>query len=575
MRPIVMRSTMVFVVDADGSAGTQERCQRVLIFLALLLCLASSLTFGAKAMNDGQVVESFLPSPGSHPKKRLRKGPRPAVIIAAVLVSVLVLGTLAGILCWYFTDPSNGHFPEGRVGNTVQTYSGHLTLSNIQYTSQLERPETTEFQQIARELEQIINASCRKVPELSSFFVTSRVFDYSDGPDLKVYYYAQFEIPPENQDVLPKFREDALTGSLRQTVQQVRRSQLLTDVTITAVTSSLANSKLVMNPEERACYHTFHAKDTDMTFTSPGYNKDGYPNNIHCQWILRATRDHVIYLEFLDFNTDDDCGNDFVMVHDSLSPAEDDVITKKCGKRPSTNHLSVISSGNVMLVTLLSDENESFKGFSANFSQREKLKECGGTLTKLAGNISTPYYPTFYPPNIDCTWTIKVPSQLKIRLRFEMIRMEEPGVRHGDCIKDYLEVDGERYCGDHSLITLRIERSEVDVRFHSDESHTDKGFTGFYQAYDPSNPCPGEFACKSGLCISSSLRCDGWNDCGDLSDELQCECEADQFTCANGMCKPKLWMCDRVNDCGDYSDEKACGKGEWGEAGRGAERRRV
>ncbi|XP_078064763.1 suppressor of tumorigenicity 14 protein homolog, partial [Mustelus asterias] len=298
------------------------------------------------------------------------------------------------------------------------------------------------------------------------------------------------------------------------------------------------------------CYHMFHAKDTDVTFTSPGFNKNGYPNNIHCQWVLRAAPQHVIFLEFLDFNTDDDCGNDFVMVHDSLSPAEDDVITKKCGKRPSSKHLSVISSGSVMLVTLLSDENNRFKGFSANFSQRPKLQECKGTLTQLSGNFSSPYYPTFYPPNIDCTWTIQVPSHLKIRIRFEMIRMEEPGVRSGECIKDYLDIDGRRYCGDHSILTQLIERPEVVIHFHSDESHTDKGFIGFYKAFDPRNPCPGEYACKSGLCVSLALRCDGWNDCGDMSDELQCDCEADQFSCANGVCKPKLWMCDRVNDCG-------------------------
>lgn len=34
--------------------------------------------------------------------------------------------------------------------------------------------------------------------------------------------------------------------------------------------------------------------------------------------------------------------------------------------------------------------------------------------------------------------------------------------------------------------------------------------------------CPNQFACASGICISKDLKCDGWNDCGDMSDEVKC-----------------------------------------------------
>lgn len=34
--------------------------------------------------------------------------------------------------------------------------------------------------------------------------------------------------------------------------------------------------------------------------------------------------------------------------------------------------------------------------------------------------------------------------------------------------------------------------------------------------------CPNKFACNSGICISKDLKCDGWNDCGDMSDEMKC-----------------------------------------------------
>jgi len=40
---------------------------------------------------------------------------------------------------------------------------------------------------------------------------------------------------------------------------------------------------------------------------------------------------------------------------------------------------------------------------------------------------------------------------------------------------------------------------------------------------DPGVRCPtGQFACRNGNCLDSSLRCDGHSDCGDASDETNC-----------------------------------------------------
>ncbi|XP_047534155.1 sortilin-related receptor-like isoform X1 [Vanessa atalanta] len=107
-----------------------------------------------------------------------------------------------------------------------------------------------------------------------------------------------------------------------------------------------------------------------------------------------------------------------------------------------------------------------------------------------------------------------------------------------------------------------------------------------------------EFTCKNGMCIASTWRCDGNDDCGDLSDEAGClcapplvacdddahcylppwRCDGDvdcvdmsdekdcnkknctetQFQCANGNCIEKRWVCDGDNDCKDGSDERNC-----------------
>jgi len=73
-----------------------------------------------------------------------------------------------------------------------------------------------------------------------------------------------------------------------------------------------------------------------------------------------------------------------------------------------------------------------------------------------------------------------------------------------------------------------------------------------------------QHACDNGKCVDYSLVCDGTNDCGDNSDELDCtsapKCGAGMFQCSIGSCIASGWECDGKIDCSDASDEhEKCG----------------
>ncbi|XP_069141896.1 G-protein coupled receptor GRL101-like [Argopecten irradians] len=71
------------------------------------------------------------------------------------------------------------------------------------------------------------------------------------------------------------------------------------------------------------------------------------------------------------------------------------------------------------------------------------------------------------------------------------------------------------------------------------------------------------FVCSDGEFILRSFLCDGWGDCHDNSDELDCgpipsSCGPSQFQCYNGQCVSLALYCDFIPHCADGSDEKFC-----------------
>ncbi|XP_044063592.1 suppressor of tumorigenicity 14 protein [Siniperca chuatsi] len=502
----------------------------------------------------------FLTSKEKVPSKR-KVG-----ILIGVLVALLILAAVAAFLVWLFVfkDADSETSLSKQLSPSVRVFSGQMKLVDIPYDQNLEDTDSNAFEDLAVNLQAILEESYKKDPLLAKYYTTSVVTAFSEG--VTAYYWSQFDIPVENLEIVPRFSEERVLQTLENSIKEQRSVLNHKNIKISKITASATDSRMARNPRANECFYRLEAEETVKTFSSPGY-PTGYPPTSRCQWQIRASQDNAISVSFPFFHIEDDCHDDFVFIYDSLSPDDSQAITEKCGQRPPSNPLEVVSSGNIMLINLITDSDVQRPGFEAKYSSIpiSKGKTCGGVLSESKGVFTSPLHPSFYPPSVDCKWTIKVSTEMKVRVKFTMFRMKEPGVDTRVCHKDYVEIAGTKYCGEMSSLALTSDTNSLDVSFHSDKSYTDKGFRAEYSAYDPADPCPNRFACNSGICIAKELKCDGWNDCGDMSDELKCQCEKDQFSCGNGLCKPRLWVCDRNNDCGDGSDEKQCSceENEW------------
>lgn len=125
-------------------------------------------------------------------------------------------------------------------------------------------------------------------------------------------------------------------------------------------------------------------------------------------------------------------------------------LSRMCGYYSPSEPLTFLSSGNVMLVTMATDERNNYPGFRAQVSQVPRGSKgenwgfaesswkpktlyicftsksffsltalsCGGQLTGDKGTFSSPNYPNYYPPMTTCQWSIKVRYFIVSTMRF-------------------------------------------------------------------------------------------------------------------------------------------------------------
>ncbi|KAK5868980.1 hypothetical protein PBY51_009946 [Eleginops maclovinus] len=513
----------------------------------------SGTRYTPKSDKDWDTNVQFLPA-SDNKKLEKKKGPGKVGAVIGVVVFAAVVALMTGLLVWHF------HFRKD-VRNR-RMYSGSMRITNQVFEDAYENSNSSEFTALAKQVTSQLKSIYSKSPQLKKYYVGSTVQAFSEGSVI-AYYLSEFKVPAGQEPSV-----DHAMATMEKLVENFQRSMSRpgNSLVVADVVSSALDERLLSTSFSRFFKYAEHTRtNQEGQIQSPGFPNSPYPPNTFIQWQLRADSNYVIKLEFDTMNLEENCKNDFVKLYDSLVAIESRVMEEMCGYYSPSEPLTFLSSGNVMLVTMASNDKKNYPGFRAKVSQIKrgsKSTTCGGQLTGSKGTFSSPNFPNYYPPQTSCQWSITVPTGKAVKVTFKKFLLSEPGQEKvKDCRKDYVEVNGKKLCGEHPVATLTetSQTNTMSVVFSSDSSYVDRGFEATYEAIDIKDPCPKQFQCKTQRCIKTELKCDGWNDCGDMSDELNCKCDAKDIKCKNGLCKPMFWKCDGVNDCGDGTDELDCG----------------
>ncbi|KAI1305244.1 GATA-binding factor A [Halotydeus destructor] len=116
-------------------------------------------------------------------------------------------------------------------------------------------------------------------------------------------------------------------------------------------------------------------------------------------------------------------------------------------------------------------------GPSGQPTDQRHVSPCNQLIVDADFELRSPYYPSAYPDNMDCTYTLRQANSRVCAIELKMVEFDlEDG---GNCEFDYVLIDRKRLCGkikSNSILTFEFGEREKKIHFRSDSARARRGF---------------------------------------------------------------------------------------------------
>ncbi|XP_038639800.1 transmembrane protease serine 6 [Scyliorhinus canicula] len=471
------------------------------------------------------------------------KKKRAMTIVSIILAAVLLV--IVGVALWYFLIEK----PKIDAPKYPMSFVGNLHILNKDFNSDYGDKASDAFESgmtdIGAQVKEAFTSS-----DISSEYNKSKVFTFGEG-SLVPYFWMDFRVTEKQ---MKNLTTDLVKSTLNKHFQAESSDFQIQPASTSVTELSLNDLKTLIAAKD--C-HSYHSVQSDQSIILNGPDSDSKS----CFWHLQGPSGLLIKLrvEWLLVGC-----SDRILIYNDIATAFSTLLTLiyKCSWREPV--VELFSSANLMAVIWKQGQYSYYDPFRLS-AQAVPMPDCSANITlmeglEIQGNASTPFFPSYYPPNTECTWHFTVPSlDYGITLWFDGYELDTPTFTK-PCWQGQWRIQNRKLCGKRVLQPyaerIFVVSLTTTVTFTSEVTLTGPGIQFSYSLFNQSDPCPEEVLCSvSGLCVT---ECDGLKDCSNGVDENNCVCPV-QFHCAEGnTCLSLLDVCDQNRDCETGDDEQNC-----------------